>query len=62
MTNKNRKPSKRLTASDAQKIKQRLKRGDMQSRIAADFDVNIGRISEINTGKKFANVQPEAEA
>ena len=29
----------------------------MQSRIAADFDVNGGRISEINTGKKFAEVR-----
>ncbi|PIL14302.1 hypothetical protein P775_26725 [Puniceibacterium antarcticum] len=29
----------------------------MQSRIAADFDVNLGRISEINTGKKFADVR-----
>ena len=56
MTRSNREPSKKLMASDAAIIKKRLKRGDMQSRIAADFDVNIGRISEINTGKKFANV------
>jgi len=56
MTRSNRVPSKRLTANDALIIKKRLKDGDMQSRIAADFDVNIGRISEINTGKKFANV------
>ncbi len=51
-----REPSKKLTANDALIIKKRLKEGEMQSRIAADFDVNIGRISEINTGKKFANV------
>jgi hypothetical protein len=56
MTKNNRKPSNRLTANDAMIIKKRLKNGEMQSRIAADFDVNIGRISEINTGKKFANV------
>ncbi len=57
MTISNRKPSKRLTCADARIIKKRLKNGDMQSRIAADFDVNIGRISEINTGKKFAEVR-----
>lgn len=51
-----RRPSKRLTEDDAKIIKRRLRRGDMQSRIAADFDVNIGRISEINTGKKFGEV------
>jgi hypothetical protein len=56
MTKSNREPSKRLTANDAMIIKKRLKDGEMQSHIAADFDVNIGRISEINTGKKFADV------
>jgi hypothetical protein len=56
MRNDNRRPSKRLTETDAEIIKNRLENGDMQSRIAADFDVNIGRISEINTGKKFAHV------
>ncbi|MEO9780434.1 MAG: hypothetical protein ABJH07_09510 [Sedimentitalea sp.] len=57
MRNDNRRPSRRLTEDDAKIIKKRLYAGDMQSRIAADFDVNIGRISEINTGKKFAHVQ-----
>lgn len=56
MTISNRQPSKRLTDADAKIIKKRLKDGDMQSRIAADFDVNGGRISEINTGKSFAHV------
>jgi hypothetical protein len=56
MTRSNRQPSKRLTEADAKIIKYRLKLGDMQSRIAADFDVNSGRISEINTGKTFAHV------
>tara|TARA_R110002074_G_scaffold210859_3_gene380118 strand:+ start:2652 stop:2822 length:171 start_codon:yes stop_codon:yes gene_type:complete len=56
MLNDNRRPSKRLTDADAEIIKNRLKIGDMQSRIAADFDVNIGRISEINTGKTFAHI------
>ena len=56
MKNDNRRPSKRLTEKDAKIIKQRLRRGDMQSRIAADYDVNAGRISEINTGKAFAHI------
>ena len=56
MKNDNRRPSRKLTQQDAKIIKDRLKQGEMQSRIAADFDVNIGRISEINTGKTFAHV------
>lgn len=56
MTKSNRQPSKKLTEADAKIIKKRLKNGDMQSRIAADFDVNGGRISEINTGKAFAHI------
>lgn len=56
MRNDNRRPSKRLTDEDAKIIKKRLRSGDMQSRIAADFDVNIGRISEINTGKTFIQI------
>ena len=56
MAQSNRQPSRTLTDADARIIKSRLAMGDMQSRIAADFDVNIGRISEINTGKKFAHI------
>ncbi len=47
-----------LTAKDAAVVKARIKRGDRQSDIAADFRVNGGRISEINTGKKFPDVPP----
>jgi hypothetical protein len=47
-----------LTAEDAGLIKGMLDRGDDQSDIAACFLVNGGRISEINTGKRF----PEVEA
>lgn len=32
--------------------------GEYQYRIAADFDLNQGRISEIRTGKRFADVPP----
>lgn len=51
-----RKPSHKLTSDDAAIIKKRLKAGELQSRIAADFDVNGGRIAEINTGKTFPEV------
>lgn len=40
-----------LTFDDAVKIHKRIWAGELQSRIAADFDVNGGRISEVNTGK-----------
>jgi len=48
-----RKPSYRLTYEDAVQIHLRLMRGELHSRIAADFDVNQGRISEIRTGKLY---------
>ena len=37
-----------------------LRKGDFQHRIAADFDLNQGRISEIATGKRFADIPPAA--
>jgi hypothetical protein len=46
----------RLTVADAAVVKAMLVRGDRQSDIAAFFKVNAGRISEINTGKKFVMV------
>jgi hypothetical protein len=51
-------PSPRLTHENAAIIKKRLAEGEFQHRIAADFGVNAGRISEINTGKRFAEVSP----
>ncbi len=51
-----RRPSRTLTQEDAAVIKKRLKLGEFQSRIAADFDVNPGRIAEINTGRTFPDV------
>jgi len=53
-----RRPSRRLTEADAAVIKKMLSEGHLQSRIAAEFDVNGGRIAEINTGQKFAHVAP----
>ena len=53
-------PSCNLTADDAAIIKARILRGEFLNRIAADFDVNPGRISEIKTGKRFAEIAPNA--
>lgn len=46
-----------LTPLDAALIKGMLARGDRQSDIAAYFGVNGGRVSEINTGLRFAEVK-----
>lgn len=51
-------PSKRLTIADASVIKRRILNGEFLNRIAADFDVNPGRISEIKNGKRFRHVPP----
>lgn len=48
----------RLDAEIAALVKGMLARGDKQSDIAACFLVNGGRISEINTGERFADVAP----
>lgn len=54
---------KDLTPEEVSIIKTRIARGEFQHRIAADFDLNQGRISEIATGKRFAHVLPaEMEA
>jgi len=54
MTNPHKgRPSRRLTQDDAVLIWSMLWDGWLQSRIAAYFDVNIGRISEVKTGKRF---------
>lgn len=47
-----------LSIENVSEIKARLQRGDYQHRIAADYDLNQGRVSEIATGKRFANVPP----
>ena len=47
-----RKPSYKLTFEDAVQIHILIWDGELQSRIAAKYDVNGGRISEVNTGKR----------
>jgi hypothetical protein len=48
-----RSPSRRLTFEDAVAIQRRLIRREFQNRIAADYDVNSGRIAEIKSGVTF---------
>lgn len=48
----------KLTPQEVSIIKARIARGDYQHRIAADFDLNQGRISEIATGKRFPHIPP----
>ena len=43
--------AKQLTAQDIADIKARLRQGEYQHHIAADYGLNQGRVSEINTGK-----------
>lgn len=42
-----------LSRADLARIRERLRRGDFQHDIAADYGLNQGRISEINTGRRF---------
>ena len=48
-----------LTEKMAAAIKWLLNKSDMaQHDIAALFHINQGRVSEVNTGKRFANIPP----
>jgi len=49
-------PSYRIQPKDVPIIKKRIALGDFLNRIAADYDVNPGRISEIKKGNKFAGI------
>ena len=51
-----RKPSYTLKPADVPFIKKRIREGDFVNRIAADYDVNPGRISEIKTGLRYADI------
>lgn len=46
-----RKPSYRLTYQDAIRIWHRYWRGEFQNRIAADYDVNPGRVNDVIKGR-----------
>ncbi|MBC9875967.1 hypothetical protein G8O24_01225 [Bradyrhizobium sp. INPA01-394B] len=51
-----RKPSYTLKPQDVPFIKKRIREGDFVNRIAADYDVNPGRISEIKTGRRYGEI------
>jgi hypothetical protein len=53
-----RKPSYRIKPDDVPNIKKRIREGEFLNRIAADYDVNPGRISEIKSGRRFAEIGP----
>lgn len=53
--------AKHLTAQDIADIKARLRRGEYQHHIAADYGLNQGRVSEINTGKRGVMIQPSEQ-
>jgi hypothetical protein len=55
-----RRPSRHLTFDDAVKIVRMYDEGMLQSRIAAHFDVNQGRVSEIVTGLTYHNARAVA--
>jgi hypothetical protein len=50
-----------LSVQDAAIAKAMIARGDRQHDVAAWFGVNGGRIGEIASGRKFANVMPAAQ-
>jgi len=51
-----RKPSRPIDPRDVPIIKKRIRDGEFLNRIAADFDVNPGRISEIKNGWLHADI------
>jgi hypothetical protein len=53
-------PSHKLTFDEAVQVHLMIWAGELQSRIAARFDTNIGRISEVNTGKLHPGSREEA--
>ncbi|MEP0325111.1 hypothetical protein [Bauldia litoralis] len=55
-----RKPSYRIKPTDVPPIKLRILRGEFLNRIAADYDVNPGRIAEIKKGYRYADIPPSA--
>ena len=54
------KPCPKVTKAMALEMHRLNKAGWLQSRIAAQFDVNQGRVSEVLTGKRHSDVfEPE---
>ncbi len=51
-----RRPSPSLRPEWVPEIKRRINNGEFLNRIAADYDVNPGRISEIKNGLRFPEI------
>jgi len=51
-------PSYHIKPTDVPLIKKRILQGEFLNRIAADYDVNPGRISEIKKGHRFPDIPP----
>jgi hypothetical protein len=49
-------PSYRIKPADVPLIKRRIREGEFLNRIAADYDVNPARISEIKSGVLFPEI------
>ncbi len=53
---------KHLSTVEIAVIKARILRGDKYSEIAADYRLNIGRLSELKYGKIFPEIPPASLA
>ncbi|MFS8184214.1 hypothetical protein ACMG4P_22055 [Pseudovibrio denitrificans] len=53
-----RRPSRKIPVSEVPIIKKRILLGEYLNRIAADYDVNPARISEIKNGHRHAGIPP----
>lgn len=60
MSQSNRSPSHRLTFDDAVLIWRRWWSGEYQHRIAADLDVNPGRVNEVLKERRHVGSREEA--
>ena len=49
-------PSYRIKPTDVPIIKRRILMGEFLNRIAADYDVNPGQISEIKSGARYPEI------
>jgi len=50
-----------LSSDDFANIKTRLQMGHQVQEIALDYNINLGRISEIKHGKRAVNVKPAGQ-
>jgi len=56
MSSNPRQPSRKLTEHEAVVIIERIKGREFQNRIAADFDVNPARVSDVKMGRLYPHL------